>query len=415
MSILTDASLIITPNAVKSGSLLAVVPSNGNGDLTWTRNSGATRVNSAGLIENVLANVPRLDYSLGGCPSILLEPQRTNLLLRSEEFENVSWPKASVTIAANATISPNNTLTADKFIASAENSNHLLNRANSIQVIAGTTYTFSLYAKAAEYNFIRIQIQNVGFPVSWTNFNLTTGTIGLNNAVNSGIQSMGNGWYRCYISATTITSILSGVQPFVLDSDRGTDSPSYLGNGASGIYIWGAQLEQGAYPTSYIPTTSATVTRVADTFSRNNIFTNGLISASGGTWFVEIENNLSLVRDMGTVGMSISNIISGLGDSFAFRLASLTTSKIAIVKYLASVGTTLFTTTTDKIKVAITWNGATANVFVNGVKVVTNTAFTVTNMDFLRCTTEDVPKYIKSMWLENVPMTDVQLIAATTL
>ena len=326
MSLLYDASLIITPNAYKESKLYALKPQSGNGDLTWTRNSGATRVNSAGLIENVLANVPRLDYSLGGCPNILLEPQRTNRLLNSETL--VTQSLSTTGLACAVSFYGTGTIT-----------------------FSGT-FTGTLVGTGANN---RVSIV----------FTPTTGTL-------------------------TLT--------------------------ASGS-VTKAQAETGAYPTSYIPTTSATVTRVADTFSRNNIFTNGLISASGGTWFVEIENNLSLKRDIGTL-TSLAMQTSSINSDNALILRnidSVANSRLVILKRIATTETGLFTTTTNKVKVAITWNGTTANVFVNGVKVVTNTAFTTTNMEFLGGNTTDVPKYIKQMWLENVPMTDVQLIAATTL
>jgi len=85
MSLLDKASLIITPNAEKVGKLYSVIPSDGNADLTVVRGTTATRVNSLGLVENVAVNEPRLNYdTVGGCPAILIEPQRMNRLLNSE-------------------------------------------------------------------------------------------------------------------------------------------------------------------------------------------------------------------------------------------------------------------------------------------------------------------------------------------
>lgn len=98
MSIYSDASLIVTPNAVKAGKLYSIVPTDGTGDLTVTRATSATRVNSAGLIENVGANIARLDYSNGSCPSILVEPQRTNLVFPSA---NATTQTRTVTATAH--------------------------------------------------------------------------------------------------------------------------------------------------------------------------------------------------------------------------------------------------------------------------------------------------------------------------
>ena len=91
----TIPSIAVIPSGYKASKLYSVLPTDGSGDLDVVRagatpNFNATRVNSEGLIENVLSNVPRLDYSDGGCPNLLVEPQRTNLLLRSEEFDNAS-------------------------------------------------------------------------------------------------------------------------------------------------------------------------------------------------------------------------------------------------------------------------------------------------------------------------------------
>ena len=171
----------------------------------------------------------------------------------------------------------------------------------------------------------------------------------------------------------------------------------------------------GAYATTYISTTSATATRVADSFSRSNIYTNGLISASGGTWFVELRGNLSYTRDISTVGMYIGNTTSGNDNSLVIRSASAP-SRLSIAKYIGGAFTQLYLTTTDIIKVAIKWNGTTADVFVNGVKQVSATAFTPTNMEYLATpTTQDVPKFIQQMALFPTPLSDTDCAAITSL
>jgi len=126
MSLLEKASLVLTPNAYKASKLYSVVPSSGLGDMTVTRATTATRVNSLGLIESVASNVPRLNYDVaGGCPSILLEPQRTNLLTYSEDFINAVWVKSAIAgasmpvVTADDTISPDGSLDADKVVFSA--------------------------------------------------------------------------------------------------------------------------------------------------------------------------------------------------------------------------------------------------------------------------------------------------------
>jgi hypothetical protein len=181
---------------------------------------------------------------------------------------------------------------------------------------------------------------------------------------------------------------------------------------STSVFLWGAQLEAGAYQTSYIPTTSASVTRNADVISRGNIFTNGLITSSGGTWFLDFRNNRVLTRDAGSVGIALADSNTGGVNSLSLRSYS---QRINVAKYIAGAPTSLFATTTDTAKIAIKWNGTTADVFVNGVKVVTGTAFTTTALEFLTNPSPiDVPKYINSMALFPTPLTDTQCIALTT-
>jgi hypothetical protein len=83
MSLLDTASLILTPNGYKASKLYSVKPTDATGDMVVSRGTSATRVNSVGLIELMPIDVPRLDYTGGGCPKILVEPARTNLVFPS--------------------------------------------------------------------------------------------------------------------------------------------------------------------------------------------------------------------------------------------------------------------------------------------------------------------------------------------
>jgi hypothetical protein len=112
MTLLSEASFLVTPNGYKASKLYAAIPTNGNGDMTFTRATTATRVDENDLVSSVASNVPRIDYTGGGCPSILLEPQRTNLVTYSEDFSNASWSKGDSTIVVNSTMSPSNILNA---------------------------------------------------------------------------------------------------------------------------------------------------------------------------------------------------------------------------------------------------------------------------------------------------------------
>ena len=430
MSLLTKASLIYTPNAVKANKTYSIVPSDGNGDLTFTRATVATQVNSLGNIENVLTGVPRLNYdSAGGCPSLLLEPQRTNLIIQSEDFAT-GWTVEGLTVATNTINSPSGVLNADTVTETAVTDVHRIYRTSVISITTGSNYTYSVYVKKDTQRYFRLIISNSTGNTSWVaaQFDLNTATftsgVGLTNGtfVSASITAVdGSGWYRCTlvgsITATTAYTFIALSNGTAIVNTDIKGCITYLGNVLNKLNLWGAQFELGAYPTSYIPTTTAIVTRNADTFIRNNIYTNGLITSAGGTWFVELNNNLSLIRDASgtTLWVGDNSTIGTSGNSLIIRnIAS--NSRLSIQKVISGVNTNLFTTATDIVKIAIKWNGTTNTVdlFVNGSKITIATpAFAVTNMEFLVGSGSSVSTYIKSSYLFSTPLTDAECIALT--
>jgi len=382
-ALMQTASLLLVPSGYKSGVVYSEKPTDGDGDLTFTRASTATRVNSDGEIESVATGVPRLDYSQGSCPALLLEPQRTNLLLRSEEFDNASWTKINTTVTANAEISPDGTQNAETMTISDSAS-----RVQQSVILGPGTYTFSVYVKI----------------ISQT----TAGAVRLVGLIDGSNVSAPftptTEWQRVTATYTAPVS-LGNIQI------RGYGGSEFAGT----LAIWGAQLEVGAYPTSYIKTTTATVTRIADSFTRNNIYTNGLITASGGTWFVELRENVAYIRDAFSVGISIRSISDEIsGDNLEIRNATGISQRLRIGKRIAGVYSSLFYTTTDTVKIAFKWNGTTADVFVNGVKVVSESAYTATNMEFLGANGNDVPYFIQQMALYPTPLSDTDCQLLTT-
>jgi hypothetical protein len=223
-------------------------------------------------------NIPRLDYTNGSCPSILVEPQRTNLALRSQEFDNAAWSKINATVTANTIVSPDGTQNADKFVENNGTGEKWIY--NVPIVISGSVYTYSVFAKKGERDFIYINAFSNGNRRAW--FNLNTGTIGATDAgVSAKIENYGNGWYRCSVTFTAVI----GVQFYLLGVSNANNVIDYTGDGTSGIYIWGAQNELGSYPTSYIPTTTASVTRNSDVISKTGI--SSLIGQTEGTIFFD--------------------------------------------------------------------------------------------------------------------------------
>ena len=208
------------------------------------------------------ANVPRIDFDpvTGACRGLLIEEQRTNLLLRSQEFDNVYWARARSSVVPNAAIAPDGTLTACKIVEDTSSGTHYI---NSQYLTSGTLPTGSVYVKAAERTYCTFQLikdNGTGFAASSSfNINLVDGSFTGGGGANPTVTSAGNGWWRISLTATDATSTNFGVRIAL-----GIPSGSYTGDGFSGIFIWGAQLEAGAFPTSYIPTVASQVTRSAD-------------------------------------------------------------------------------------------------------------------------------------------------------
>jgi hypothetical protein len=269
MNLLDTASLVVTPNGYKASKLYSIVPSDGTGDMTFARTGDtATRVNASGLIESVTANKPRLDYLGSTCPKLLLEPQRTNLLNYSDAFDNAQWTKGELTVTANSTASPDGTTNADSLTETAANDYHITYQAKSLTT--ATTYTFSVFVKPNGRNFARMLFGNGPFPDNqYVYFNLVTDEIVKTASVTAKIETYANGWKRCIATCTADASSSDAV--YFGPARNTTDGyVTYAGNASLGIFAYGAQLEAGAYATSYIPTTTASVTRNADSCSKTN-------------------------------------------------------------------------------------------------------------------------------------------------
>jgi hypothetical protein len=169
------------------------------------------------------------------------------------------------------------------------------------------------------------------------------------------------------------------------------------------IRVAAPQMEVGGFASTWIPTSGATATRIADSFSRPNIFTNNLVTSSGGTWFLEFRVT-SISRDNGNsirIGDSSSafSIVAGIS-AYSFILSKIIGGAATNI-YFSFLGTNAF------VKVAIKWNGTTADVFANGTKVVSATAFTPTNLPDL-IGSFGTPIFIEQMALWGTPLTDAQ-------
>jgi hypothetical protein len=355
MSLFDDASLVMIPSAYKDGKLYSIKPTDGSGDFTFSRSTAATRVNADGLIESVTDNVPRLDYTDSSCPALKLEPQRTNLIEYSEAFDNAYWTKTGSSVVSGfASPSADSPLGAFKLVEDSSSGIHRVGRAT---FTSGIQRTLSVFAKKGERDYISLFDNNtLGSQLKGVIFNLNTGALSLNNDaayyLNPTTKSFGNGWYLFSVTWTPISLSVPSVGASI---DGLTNS--YTGNGTSGIYVAFAQLEQGSYATSYIPTYGTSVTRALDAMNNSSL---GLTDC---TFFVDF--------------VPLSSVM-GLLDFYDNSNARIFYIAINSVKYLqfnsvqgGTIGDVLGPLTIgDRYKLAFTLNASTGNVtiFINGTK-----------------------------------------------
>ena len=242
-----------------------------NADFETDRGSLATRVNEQGYIDATLANAdPRIDY-LSGCGSFLLEPSRTNLQVNSEEFDNTLWNKVRASITPNDTTSPSGLLNADTLEGLSGSTSYLF---DGVNVVSGSVYTISFFVKYIDISeFVIANFTQSGNAY----FNIENGTVISNSGTvtEPKIENYGNGWYRCSVKFTANATQAVAYGPFLNNATN------------KSLHIWGAQFELGSYPTSYIPTTTAAVTRNAE--SANDAGSPTLFNDSEGVLMVEIK------------------------------------------------------------------------------------------------------------------------------
>lgn len=248
--------------------------------ITFTRASGGGRFNAAGQYEWLANDVPRIDYDpvTKECKGLLIEEQRTNLLLYSSGFDLTAWTKTGAVVAGNAYTSPSGLQDACS-VRNTPGVNSLVRQSNSL--LPSTTYTRSVFAKHVTGASELVFEYSVGGSLSKAQFNLVTGTVvnpGSLGSPSATITPAGNGWYRCTHTFTTAASGVNGAGVFYIGTYGATATETT-------IALWGAQLEAGSFPTSYIPTTTAQVTRSADVASVNQL--SPWYRADEGTVFVE--------------------------------------------------------------------------------------------------------------------------------
>jgi hypothetical protein len=327
--------------------------------ITFSRGSIGTRVNRNGLIETIPANQPRFDFDpiSGECRGLLIEESRTNLITSSNGFDDASWGKTNSSVTSNSTTSPDGSSNAYLLLENSIRGQRWLNK-NTSGITASSNITASVYVKFYSLNR-RFSLQLTDAPSGGSNYSdvsiRSSGQINIasSNFTNTtaSVSSLSNGWYRVSLSITTSTVTTLTVRLILTDN---TGSQSYGGDGTSGIYVWGAQLEAGSFPTSYIPTTASTVTRSADNADMTGTNFSSWYNSSEGSLFVA-----SRVNALGSSGYpGIAYVDDGtVNNCMGFYVDDAGSDRIGAESYLSGRAQyTLFSssaTTANKLNKAI--------------------------------------------------------------
>jgi hypothetical protein len=411
---MSTPSLLNIPYRLKAGTLYSQIPETGLGDFAVTRSASnvATRINSLGFIERVSDNVPRLDYPLGGavngCPALLVEPSAVNSVLQSENF-TTTWGVSNATPTANQATSPDNTLTADRISITSNGGyiRQLLATSNSL------TYTLSCFVKndaVASGDTFRLYFNNnVGggnAAVANATININAGTVSAGSSgagvssVSASIENYGNGWYRVRLTFTL------GASAGNASSEIGFEAPTATRT----FFAWGAQLEVGSVPTSYIgPTTTAAITRGNEIMTRASA--TALIGQSEGSIYWDIAAVGGVLTGTGNPEFGVRNEattnfigLTSNGTASPFRI-SATATVGSLINYQANI---------TSGKAALAWSSAGLVLYVNGVQVATSA--TNPNFSFTRADIRGVTMPFKAnafaLYPNRLSNTELQALTA---
>lgn len=271
--------------------------------VTFYRDSLGTYVDSLGIIRTVPANVPRFDHdpTTGESLGLLIEESRINYYSYSETFAGIWTNDGIAAMTSNQAIAPDGNNTASKIVGPYI---YRYFTYSGAPITNGSTVTVSVFVKNNGANTFNFAIYSLGGTTVTASVNLLSGTI---TGTGASIQSYPNGWYRIILTRTI---------------DTGSGYASIEGLGGSGssqsIYVWGAQVEVGAFPTSYIPTTATTVTRSADTAYMDGTNFSNWYNSAEGSFFIDTEyrGNSSVLFELQPIGSS-RTVLGSIGNNIA--------------------------------------------------------------------------------------------------
>jgi len=345
-------------------------------------------------------NVPRIDYSGGGCPHILAEPERKNIVIQSEVFS--SWGNTDTTLTSGIS-SPDGENNAYTLLSQVSGSDKIT---IGLTLSLSTTYNASVFVKkeASDLATVKIYTAETGFFAVSFNFNTLALTTIVGSTTNLKVQAYTDGWYRISYSFVTGATSTSGGS---IQLNRS--------NANEGANYFGVQVVLGTYPTSYIPTSGSTVTRNQDTFSRDGI--SSLINSEEGVLFVEMAAFVK-INPSGNITLT-----DGSGNNRIY-IYYLVDNSISVIYNINSTGAVIhnfsLTDITQQNKIAVKWGNSNVSVYINGSSVLSTATSnflpnTLNQLSFSK-PSGSVPfeGKLKQLQVYKTALTDTQLAALTS-
>lgn len=377
MSTYDDASLIIPVSpGYKVGEIYALKPIDGTGDLVFARNSVANEENTSGLINGVAIDTPRFNHRDGvECPSLLVEKQSINLVTYPLTFSDASWVKFGATVTGGQS-SPSVDYPTSAFKLTEDSSTAIHGMFMTTSVV-GNDYSSTFHVKEDTRRYVSIVCSDNTRYLGQITFDTRDGGV-TNTYLFSGVTethkvvTLGNGWFSMSVAFTFASfNTLYYNRLFLEDSATPSTVPAntYTGDGTSGVYVYGAQLEQSLYPTSFIydGTEGSTTTRIKDEFSKGGL--TSLIDSTAGVLFLEIPPTSFLTN---TKYITLNN--GSATDRVVIRFDYLSGNILFFVSVI-SVASTVKTVAVDfsvTNKIAYNFEANRFVSYVNGVKTSTD-------------------------------------------
>jgi len=369
---MSNPKLALIPSGYKSEKVYSILPNDGSGDFTFDRDTVATRVRKDGLIEEVAADIPRLDWFNSNCPNLLLEPSSANLVPYSEDFSQ--WTVSSTTVSASTIPAPTGKPTAYKLLATNSDANHQLN-SDTFSIVSGAI-TGSLFVKKGDSRYATLSLQGDYPDRAYLQYDFEQGTINASidfvdfTILSTKAENYNNGWVRLSFAVSTdahssITVLISPKNDVVTTALTDSSDSCFM-------YVWGIQLEKDTYSTSYIKTEGGSATRNADVCT--DAGDADLFDITEGSFYIDIT---PFINDASSRYISLSD--SSSDNRIEYQLRSSANAIDVLCEGQnggLEVQRTITISFNTRNKLLATFDDSSFKIYVNGSLDFTDTSFT---------------------------------------